>query len=116
MGREKEIIIRAGSNIVPEEVEEVLHQHPAVALACVVGAADAHLGQRVEAYVELEPDESVTEDELRAFANDRLSAYKVPERIVFLEKMPRTGTGKLDRHRLEQQIAGDLAAGGAAGS
>jgi len=116
MGREKQIIIRAGSNIVPEEVEEVLHQHPAVALACVVGAADAHLGQRVEAYVELEPGESVTEDELRAFANDRLSAYKVPERVVFLEKMPRTGTGKLDRHRLEQQIAADLAAGGAAGS
>jgi long-chain acyl-CoA synthetase len=109
MGRQKEIIIRAGSNIVPEEVEEVLYQHPAVALACVVGAPDAHLGQRVEAYVELEPGQSVTEDELRAFAGDRLSAYKVPERIVFLASMPRTGTGKLDRHRLEQQIAADLA-------
>jgi long-chain acyl-CoA synthetase len=113
MGRQKQIIIRAGSNIVPEEVEDVLHQHPAVALACVVGAADERLGQRVEAYVELEPGETVTEDELRAFATDRLSAYKVPERIVFLASMPRTGTGKLDRHRLELQIADDLAGGAA---
>jgi len=109
MGRKKQIIIRAGSNIVPEEVEEVLYQHPAVALACVVGAPDEHLGQRVEAYVELEARESVSEDELRRFAADRLAAYKVPERIVFLDALPRTGTGKLDRHRLEQQIATDLA-------
>jgi acyl-CoA synthetase (AMP-forming)/AMP-acid ligase II len=109
MGRQKEIIIRAGSNVVPEEVEEVLYQHPAVALACVVGAADPHLGQRVEAYVEREPGASVTETELRRFASDRIAAYKVPERIVFLDAMPRTPTGKLDRHRLEQQIAADLA-------
>jgi acyl-CoA synthetase (AMP-forming)/AMP-acid ligase II len=109
MGRKKQIIIRAGSNIVPEEVEEVLYQHPAVALACVVGAPDERLGQRVEAYVELEHGESVSEDALRSFVGDRLAAYKVPERIVFLDALPRTGTGKLDRHRLEQQIATDLA-------
>jgi long-chain acyl-CoA synthetase len=108
MGRKKQIIIRAGSNIVPEEVEEVLYQHPAVALACVVGAPDERLGQRVEAYVELERGESVSEDALRSFVGDRLAAYKVPERIVFLDALPRTGTGKLDRHRLEQQIATDL--------
>jgi long-chain acyl-CoA synthetase len=112
MGRQKQIIIRAGSNIVPEEVEEVLHQHPSVALACVVGAPDERLGQRVEAYVELEPEAAATEDELRAFAADRLSAYKVPERIVFLDSIPRTGTGKLDRHRLEQQIVADLGRAG----
>ena len=114
MGRQKEIIIRAGSNIVPEEVEEVLYTHPAVELACAVGAPDEHLGQRVEAYVELEPGASVTEAELRAFASDRLSGYKVPERIVFLDAMPRTPTGKLDRHRLEAQIAADLGSASAA--
>jgi len=87
----------------------VLYQHPAVALACVVGAPDEHLGEREEAYVELEPGESVTEDALRSFACGRLAAYKVPERVMFLAKLPRTGTGELDRHRLEQQIATDLA-------
>ncbi len=109
MGRQKEIIIRAGSNMVPEEVEEVLYAHPAVALACTVGAPDEHLGQRVESYVELEPGTSVTEAELRSFASDRLAGYKVPERIVFLDAIPRTPTGKLDRRRREGQIAADLA-------
>jgi acyl-CoA synthetase (AMP-forming)/AMP-acid ligase II len=111
MGRAKQVIIRAGSNIVPEEVEEILYQHPAVRLACVVGAPDSHLGQTVEAFVELEPDvpPRPTGEELRAFAADRIAAYKVPEHIFVLAEMPRTGTGKLDRHKLETQIVTDLA-------
>ena len=106
MGRSKQIIIRAGSNIVPEEVEEVLYQHPAVRLACVVGAPDEHLGQRVEAFVELEPDASPlpTGDELRDFAAQRIAGYKVPEHIFVLPEVPRTATGKLDRHKLETEI------------
>jgi long-chain acyl-CoA synthetase len=106
MGRSKQVIIRAGSNIVPEEVEEILYQHPAVRLACVVGAPDAHLGQRVESFVELEPDASppATSEDLRAFVADRIAGYKVPEHVVVLPALPRTGTGKLDRHRLETQI------------
>jgi long-chain acyl-CoA synthetase len=106
MGRSKQIIIRAGSNIVPEEVEEILYQHPAVRLACVVGAPDEHLGQRVEGFVELEPDAvpAPTGDELRAFAADRIAGYKVPEHIVVLPEMPRTATGKLDRHKLETEV------------
>ena len=68
------------------------YQHPAVCLACVVGAPDPHLGQRVEAYVELEPDAAPlpTEDELRRFVADRVA-------------------GKLDRRGLETQVASDLA-------
>ncbi|MGH9031867.1 MAG: class I adenylate-forming enzyme family protein [Acidimicrobiia bacterium] len=113
MGRSKEIIIRAGSNIVPEEVEDVLYQHPAVRLACVVGAPDEHLGQRVEAYAELEPDASPlpTGNELRAFVADRIAGYKVPEHVLVLPEMPRTGTGKLDRHRLETEIGAYLRQG-----
>jgi acyl-CoA synthetase (AMP-forming)/AMP-acid ligase II len=111
MGRTKQIIIRAGSNVVPQEVEEILYQHPAVCLACVVGAPDPHLGQRVEAYVELEPDVAPlpTDEELRGFVADRIAGYKVPERIFIRAEMPRTGTGKLDRHRLETQVTSDLA-------
>jgi len=106
MGRAKQIIIRAGSNIVPEEVEEVLYQHPAVRLACVVGAADEHLGQRVEGFVELEPDVAPAPcgDDLRAFVADRIAGYKVPEHLFVLPAMPRTGTGKLDRHKLETDV------------
>jgi long-chain acyl-CoA synthetase len=110
MGRTKQVIIRAGSNIVPEEVEEILYQHPAVRLACVVGAPDARLGQRVEAYVELEPDfaPQPSGEDLRAFTGDRVAGYKVPEHIFLLPELPRTGTGKLDRHKLETEIMSDL--------
>ncbi|MGH8985642.1 MAG: class I adenylate-forming enzyme family protein [Acidimicrobiia bacterium] len=106
MGRSKQVIIRAGSNIVPEEVEEILYQHPAVRLACVVGAPDPHLGQRVESFAELEPDASPapTGHDLRVFVTDRIAGYKVPEHVLVLPELPRTGTGKLDRHRLETQI------------
>ena len=106
MGRSKQIIIRAGSNIVPEEVEEVLYQHPAVRLACIVGATDQHLGQRVEAFVELEPEATPapTGDDLRSFVADRIAGYKVPEHVFVLPAIPRTGTGKIDRHKLETDI------------
>ena len=111
MGRTKQVIIRAGSNVVPEEVEEILYQHPAVCLACVVGAPDPRLGQRVEAYVEPEHDASPlpSGEELRRFVADRVAGYKVPEHIFFVAELPRTGTGKLDRHKLETQVTSDLA-------
>lgn len=111
MGRAKQVIIRAGSNIVPEEVEEILYQHPAVRLACVVGAPDPHLGQTVEAYVELESGAAPapTGEQLCAFVADRVARYKVPDHIFVLGELPRTGTGKLNRRRLETQVTADLA-------
>jgi long-chain acyl-CoA synthetase len=111
-GRSKELIIRAGSNIVPQEVEEILYQHPAVHLACVVGLPDQHLGARVEAYVSLVEGANPvpTGEDLRVFVGHRLASYKVPEHVIVLETMPRNHTGKVDRHRLEQQIVDDVAA------
>ena len=111
MGRSKELIVRAGSNIVPQEVEEVLYRHPAVHLACVVGLADPHLGETVEAYVSLveREDPAPTGDDLRAFVADRIASYKVPDHVIVLPTMPRNHTGKVDRHALEQQIVSDAA-------
>jgi acyl-CoA synthetase (AMP-forming)/AMP-acid ligase II len=108
-GRSKELIIRAGSNITPQEVEEVIYQHPAIHLACVVGAPDPHLGARVEAYVSLvaDADPKPTSDDLRAFVADRIAAYKVPEQFFVLDRLPRNPTGKVDRHQLETQIISD---------
>ena len=103
--------MRAGSNIVPQEVEEILYRHPAVHLACVVGLPDPHLGERVEAYVSLADgvDPAPTGDDLRAFVADRIASYKVPDHVIVLPTMPRNHTGKVDRHTLEQQIAADAA-------
>ena len=102
VSRKKEIIIRGGSNISPLEIEEVLDEHPAVHLSCVVGACDRHLGEIVAAFVALREDIATppSVDELRRFVAERLAAYKVPERITVLGEMPLNPSGKVDRKRL----------------
>jgi acyl-CoA synthetase (AMP-forming)/AMP-acid ligase II len=106
VGRKKEIIIRGGSNISPLEVEEVIDEHPAVHLSCVVGVPDPHLGEIVAAYVALRGDvtPSPTATELRQFVAGRIAAYKVPERITILDELPLNSTGKVDRKKLHSQI------------
>jgi acyl-CoA synthetase (AMP-forming)/AMP-acid ligase II len=106
VGRKKEIIIRGGSNISPLEVEEVIDEHPAVHLSCVVGVPDPHLGESVAAYVALREDVSPrpSAEELRQFVANRIAAYKVPERITILAELPLNSTGKVDRKKLHAQI------------
>lgn len=101
VGRKKNIIIRGGSNISPREVEEVLFQHPAVKVACVVGKPDPAWGQTVRAYVSFkEKFAPPAARELQAFAAEHLAAYKVPEEIVILPELPLNPIGKVDRQRL----------------
>src|SRR5579862_4680660 len=83
-GRRKELIIRGGSNIAPQEVESVLVEHEAVAEAGVVGAPDDVYGERVLAFVALCEGRAISENELREFTRQRLADYKVPKLIFFL--------------------------------
>jgi len=108
VSRKKEIIIRGGSNISPLEVEEVIDQHPAVHLNCVVGVPDKHYGEIVAAYVSLREDATPrpTVEELRQFAAERVAAYMVPERITILPELPLNSTGKVDRKRLHALVLG----------
>ena len=99
-GRKKELIIRGGSNISPQEVEGALVQHPAVMEAGVVGAPDAVYGERVVAFVALREGRAVAETELREFTRQRLADYKVPELIFFLPVLPKGPTGKVQRRVL----------------
>jgi long-chain acyl-CoA synthetase len=103
-GRKKELIIRGGSNISPQEVEEALYQHPAVREVGVVGAPDAVHGERVVAFAVSGKDLSVTENELREFARQRLADYKVPDRIIFLPVLPKGLTGKVQRRALKEMM------------
>jgi acyl-CoA synthetase (AMP-forming)/AMP-acid ligase II len=96
------MILRGGSNIYPDEVEAVLIEHAAVAEAAVVGRPSPQLGEEVVAVVVSRS--AVTIDELIAHCRRRLSAYKVPAEIVFVEALPRTSFGKPDRKR----VAGSL--------
>ena len=102
------MIIRGGSNISPLEVEEVIDQHPAVHLNCVVGVPDKHYGEIVAAYVSLREDATPrpTVEELRQFAAERVAAYMVPERITILPELPLNSTGKVDRKRLHALVLG----------
>lgn len=99
-GRRKELIIRGGSNISPQEIEEALLQHPLVMEAGVAGAPDDVYGERVVAFVALREGRSISETELREFTRQRLADYKVPEFIFFLPNLPKGPTGKVQRRAL----------------
>jgi long-chain acyl-CoA synthetase len=101
-GRTKEVIIRGGSNISPQEVEAVLHEHPAVREAVVIGRPDAVWGETVVAYVVPQAGAGLTEAALLEFARPRIAAYKIPQHILFLEALPKSATGKLNRRALRE--------------
>ncbi len=98
--RKKDMIIRGGYNVYPREIEEVLHEHPAVAAAAVIGIPDAALGEEIAAAVALKPGASATADELRAFVRDRVAAYKYPRHIWLVDTLPMGPTGKILRREV----------------
>ncbi len=94
--RVKDMIIRAGENVYCAEVEAVLHEHPAVHTAVVVGVPHERLGEEVAAAIRLHPGQDVPVEALRAFTAERLAHFKVPSYIVFVaDDLPRTATGKI---------------------
>jgi long-chain acyl-CoA synthetase len=95
VGRSKELIIRGGYNVYPREVEEVLHEHPDVVDVAVLGIPDELYGQEVAAAIVLRAGAELSTSELRAWAKTRLSAYKVPHVVAFVEELPRGSTGKV---------------------
>jgi fatty-acyl-CoA synthase len=100
--RMKDIIISGGENISTIEVEQVLAEHSAVLDVAVVATPDEHWGERPKAYVELRSGEEADEDELIAFAKERLAGFKRPAAIEFGE-LPRTSTGKIQKHVLRDR-------------
>jgi len=109
-GRRADLIIRGGENIAPEEVELVLASHPAVDEAAVVGIPDEEWGECVAAMVVLMPGASATEAELVEFCRDRLASFKKPERILFVDDLPRNSLGKVVRPEVRAQLV-EMAAG-----
>lgn len=95
IGRIKELINRGGEKIAPGEIDEVLRAHPAVAEAVSFGVPHPTWGEEVEAAVVLR--ESVKESDLLAYCRDRLADFKCPKKIHFVESIPRTATGKIQR-------------------
>ena len=102
--RKKELIIRGGFNVYPREVEEVLYSHPAVAEAAVIGTPDERLGEEVTAVVALKGGQQVSEEDLIAYAKERLAAYKYPRRVRFMESLPKGATGKIAKKELKAAL------------
>ncbi|KCZ96586.1 AMP-dependent synthetase and ligase [Hyphomonas polymorpha PS728] len=110
-GREKDIIIRGGENISAREVEETLLLHPAVKDAAAVAMPDPAMGEKVCAFIVLRHGESLSlEETLRHFISVGLAKQKTPERLFFVESLPRNGIGKADKKALKAQLQKDLAA------
>ncbi len=99
--RKKELIIRGGYNVYPREIEEVLYEHPAVREAAVVGVPHDALGEEVGAAIALKDGAEASEDEIRAFAKERVAAYKYPRQIWFVEELPKGPTGKVLKREIE---------------
>ncbi|MET0145062.1 MAG: AMP-binding protein [Ilumatobacteraceae bacterium] len=98
--RAKDLIIVSGFNVYPAEVEEVLSAHPDVAEVGVVGVPHPHTGEAVKAFVVLEPGAALDEETLIDHARDHLARYKCPSKILFVDALPRSATGKLVRREL----------------
>ena len=110
--RKKDIIIRGGENISSKEVEDILARHPAVADAAAVAVPDRTYGERVCAFVILH--EGATLDLAgigRHFVAAGVAKHKTPERLVFVDELPRTPAGKVKKFELRQAYAADLSGG-----
>ena len=102
VGRKKELIVHSGFNVYPAEVEGVLNLHPDVTVSAVVGKSVAN-NEEVFAFVEVVPGSAVSEAELKLFAADRLAPYKVPAKIIRLEALPASSTGKVLKNELKKR-------------
>jgi len=98
--RKKDLIIRGGYNVYPREVEEALYEHDAVAEVAVIGIPDDSLGEEVGAAVALKEGSDADEEELQAFAKERLAAYKYPRAVWIVDELPKGPTGKILRREV----------------
>jgi fatty-acyl-CoA synthase len=103
-GRLKEMIIRGGENIYPREIEDLLFTHPKVAEAAVFGVPDSFFGEEVAAWIQLQPDQSMTTDEVRQFCKDKIAHFKIPKHIRFTDEFPMTVTGKVQKFRMREEM------------
>jgi len=98
--RKKDLIKPSGFQVWPREVEEVIAAHPAVAEVAVAGVPDPYQSEAVKAWVVLREGHSLTQDDLRAFCKEKLTAYKVPKKVEFCESLPKSPVGKVLRREL----------------
>jgi len=104
-GRTKDMINRAGENIYPIEIEEILHSHPRVVESAVIGVPDEYWGEIVKAVIVLNPGEQATPNEIIEFCRERLASYKKPSIVEFVEELPKNALGKVLKNVLRGETS-----------
>ncbi len=100
--RKKDLIIKAGENIAPREVEEAIYTHPKVSEAAVVGMPDDVYGEEIKAFVVLLPGKSATQEEIIQHCQAKIKRFKSPKQVVFLQALPKSLVGKILRKELRK--------------
>ena len=108
-GRARDFIKRGGEMISPEEVEGVLHSHPAVDEAAIIGVPDVQWGERVRAVVVLRDGCDASEAEIIEYCRERLASFKKPESVLFAPALPRNTLGKVLKLQLREQYGSPIA-------
>jgi len=108
VGRIKDMIIRGGENVYPREIEEFLYTHPKVRDVQVIGVPDAKYGEEIMAYIQLQPGEQATTEEIREFCKGQIAHYKVPRYVKFVDSFPMTVTGKIQKFIMREEAIGEL--------
>jgi fatty-acyl-CoA synthase len=101
-GRDDDMIVSGGENVFPQEVEELLERHDAIAEVAVVGVDDEQFGQRLKAVVVSKDGASLTEDDVKAYVKQHLARFKVPREVEFMDELPRNATGKVLKRELRE--------------
>lgn len=101
--RKKDVIISAGMNVFPREVEEVLHQHPKIVEAAVIGAASQVRDEVVKAYIVVEKGQELTKAEVVEFCRDKLAKFKIPRQIEIVDALPKSAMGKVLKRVLKDR-------------
>lgn len=101
--RKKDMILASGFNIYPREIDEVMYTHPKVLHSCTVGVPDPVRGETVKVFLQLKEGETMDEEEVVAYCRERLTPYKVPKIVEFIDEIPLTSVGKADRKALRER-------------
>src|SRR4051812_3482464 len=102
-GRDDDMIVSGGENVFPQEVEDLLHDHDAVADVAVIGVDDPDYGQRLKAFVVTADGTPLSSDDVKDYVRQHLARYKVPRDVVFIDELPRNEAGKILKRELRER-------------
>jgi len=102
-GRNDEMIVSGGENVYPIELENILVKHPDIRQTAVIGISDKEFGQRLKAYIVSKPETNLSESEIKQWLETRVARFQMPAKIEFLDELPQTAIGKINKRKLKTE-------------